>query len=298
MSTILKALRQAEKESADADCGESSQFNSRTAIRFHIHHQQDRRFKKRMAYALFIGLLVLIPIGLYWYFPADVDDTHVTASVDKPPTTGDGVDNMPVYGKNEEGKETSLYTGSFTPSHQVQEKHLSTSSNVKDNQTIEDQAAQIPDAVQLQSAPPAMNTRTGTMVNEPILPDKITPEPLQQKAVSPMEESSIAESITAESLNASQPEMNEPEKRMQNIQNPERPQAENPETDILPLTDQSFKIHAISWVEDRRNRLAVINNSVAKEGDYVQGYRLVEIEEAAVILNRNGRHYRLKFKYR
>jgi hypothetical protein len=67
---------------------------------------------------------------------------------------------------------------------------------------------------------------------------------------------------------------------------------------ILPLENNRLKVQAISWDQSQANRIAVIDNSVLREGDFVQGYRLVRIEKDSVILHYSGSDYRLGFKYR
>jgi len=67
---------------------------------------------------------------------------------------------------------------------------------------------------------------------------------------------------------------------------------------ILPLENNSLTVQAISWDQSQANRIAVIDNSVLREGDFVQGYRLVRIEKDSVILHYSGSDYRLGFRYR
>lgn len=67
----------------------------------------------------------------------------------------------------------------------------------------------------------------------------------------------------------------------------------------IPLmTDRGLKIQAISWDTAPSNRVTVINNSILNEGDIIKGLRIVRIEKDSVILNDNGKDYRLKFGYR
>ncbi|MCG8549988.1 MAG: general secretion pathway protein GspB [Desulfobacterales bacterium] len=68
--------------------------------------------------------------------------------------------------------------------------------------------------------------------------------------------------------------------------------------EISLLKDQSLKIQAISWDQSPTNRITVINNSILNEGDAIQGFRVVRIEKDGVLLNGNGKNYRLKFRYR
>ncbi|WP_320045175.1 general secretion pathway protein GspB [uncultured Desulfobacter sp.] len=75
--------------------------------------------------------------------------------------------------------------------------------------------------------------------------------------------------------------------------------AKSSSTPEVPLLkDKSLKIQAISWDQDPTNRITVINNSILNEGDAIQGFQVLRIEKEAVLLNGNGRNYRLKFRYR
>lgn len=67
---------------------------------------------------------------------------------------------------------------------------------------------------------------------------------------------------------------------------------------ILPLENNRLTVQAISWDQSQASRIAVIDNSVLREGDFVQGYRLVKIEKDSVILHYSGSDYRLGFRYR
>lgn len=68
--------------------------------------------------------------------------------------------------------------------------------------------------------------------------------------------------------------------------------------EIQRLEDTPFRIQAISWSEDANRRIAVIDDRVLSEGDRVQKYRLITIEKDSVILRHKGKNYRLLFTYR
>nr|WP_319394853.1 general secretion pathway protein GspB [uncultured Desulfobacter sp.] len=72
----------------------------------------------------------------------------------------------------------------------------------------------------------------------------------------------------------------------------------SPAPEIPLLKDISLKIQAISWDQDPTNRITVINSSILNEGDAVQGFQVIRIEKDGVLLNGNGKNYRLKFRYR
>lgn len=78
------------------------------------------------------------------------------------------------------------------------------------------------------------------------------------------------------------------------------PAPENTSADknMEEIRDDSFNIQAISWAEIPKNRIAVINNNIVSENDYIQEYRIVTIDKDEVIIEKSGKRFSLKFKYR
>lgn len=63
----------------------------------------------------------------------------------------------------------------------------------------------------------------------------------------------------------------------------------------LPRESVSFSLQAIAYSSDPAKRLAVINGRVMHEGGTVEAYTIDSIDENAIILKRDGKHYRLVF---
>ncbi|MBI9091791.1 MAG: general secretion pathway protein GspB [Desulfobacterium sp.] len=76
----------------------------------------------------------------------------------------------------------------------------------------------------------------------------------------------------------------------------ERVQA--PDKEIRLLGDGILKINAISWSQQADERLAVINSTIVREGQTVEGFRLVRILEDGVIVHRAGQKSRVEFRLR
>ena len=76
-----------------------------------------------------------------------------------------------------------------------------------------------------------------------------------------------------------------------NTERPNRPA-------VMPLDEGILKLQAISWSMDPLDRIAVINNRVMREGESVQGYRVLTIRQDQVILQHSNQNYALGFKYR
>ncbi len=68
--------------------------------------------------------------------------------------------------------------------------------------------------------------------------------------------------------------------------------------EIRLLGDGTLKINAISWSQQADERLAVINSAIVREGQTVEGFRLVRILEDGVIVQRAGQKSRVEFRLR
>ena len=68
--------------------------------------------------------------------------------------------------------------------------------------------------------------------------------------------------------------------------------------EIRQLEGGILKINAISWSQQADERLAVINSAIVREGQTVEGFRLVRIMEDGVIVQRAGQKNRVEFRLR
>lgn len=62
------------------------------------------------------------------------------------------------------------------------------------------------------------------------------------------------------------------------------------------LEGVGFKIQAISWSDIPEQSLAVINSQVLREGDGIDGYQIQRINPDDIILQRDGKAFRLDFR--
>jgi hypothetical protein len=65
--------------------------------------------------------------------------------------------------------------------------------------------------------------------------------------------------------------------------------------DAERLQDGRLKIQAIAWAPDARERMAVINNRILREGESVEGFTILMIGEDQVLLSAEGRRWRVVF---
>ena len=68
------------------------------------------------------------------------------------------------------------------------------------------------------------------------------------------------------------------------------------EVEIPVLKDPEMKLQAITWSKDPQKRIAVINNSILRQGEAVSGYRIDAINQDDVVLNERGRKWKILFR--
>ncbi len=266
MSTILKALKQAEKDCPDQENENSPSFNVRTVL---SPRMQQKRSNFLSSGRVVIPLVVIsVAIIFYIFFPINNNFNPQPAFTGKQSQV---LDTQVVIGKGQEQIVTKSTPQSFDlprtpnervltpePVHQVPVRNV-LSKKVKENPL----------------AP--LDTDFLKKMSKPFIKQKIKdPAPL-----------------TGEAPTSGQSKMKDSVKDEKELL-----KATSPNPIILPLENDSLKVQAISWDQRHANRIAVIDNHVLREGDFVQGYRLVSIEKDSVILHYSGNDYRLGFRYR
>lgn len=61
------------------------------------------------------------------------------------------------------------------------------------------------------------------------------------------------------------------------------------------IEDSKLKLQALAWSDEVTKRMAVINGRIVREGESVDGYRVIEIHEEEVVVNQDGKSWRLEF---
>ena len=64
------------------------------------------------------------------------------------------------------------------------------------------------------------------------------------------------------------------------------------------ITDSKLKLQALAWSDDAVRRMAVINGRIVHEGDSVDGYQVLKIRSEDVIVEADGKSWRLEFGLR
>ena len=67
---------------------------------------------------------------------------------------------------------------------------------------------------------------------------------------------------------------------------------------VKPLEDSKLKLQAISWSENPDNRIAVINGSIMREGELIEGYRIIQIGPDDVVVRAGQNERKLVFGFK
>lgn len=257
MSTILNALKQAEKESPDQEDKNRPSFNVRSTLNSRMQHQKPNTFLSLGRVVILFALVSVLILFSYNFFSNSKNNYHQISSTDK---RSQVLETLPDITKDQKQIfNESVIKPSIPPD--------------TPNETIPKPVTKPFD----QSKPK----------NETVL----KPESVNQiPAAKTISDDNALLTVTEPAVNDSEKEKLIKDKKILTNKSTTKQQ-------ILSLKNHSLKIQAIAWAEEPANRVAVIDNRVLTEGDFVQGYRLVIIEKNSVILHYSGNDYRLKFNY-
>jgi type II secretory pathway component PulC len=74
-----------------------------------------------------------------------------------------------------------------------------------------------------------------------------------------------------------------------------QPAQTRPQKTYRPFEGGKLKLQALAWTDVDARRMAVINGRIVHEGDSVDGYQVLKIRKEDVIVNENGKSWRLAF---
>jgi cytoskeletal protein RodZ len=267
MSTILKALKQAEKDCSDQENEISPSFNVRAVLSPRMQ-QKSSKFSNLSRAVISLAVVSLVAIVSYALFFINKNNQPQTSS---PAELSQVLDTKPVMEKGQK-QIVAPAIKSFDPPRPLNELVLKPEPVSK---------ALSKKGKEKNSAP--LDTdffkKNEKKLFNPSIKQKITPEDPAP--------------LIVEAPTSGQSKMKDSAKDEKEVLN-----AKSLKQIILPLENNRLTVQAISWDQSQANRIAVIDNSVLREGDFVQGYRLVRIEEDSVILHYSGNDYRLGFRYR
>jgi heme/copper-type cytochrome/quinol oxidase subunit 2 len=265
MSTILKALKQAEKNSPS--------FNVRTALNSRMQQRQQATFLS-LGWKVMVVVIVMV-IFSYSFFSINKTSQLQTTSADKQyqvldtrPDTGDGQKPRPSKSAPDPAGVPKLSNEKGLNSETARQVGVGEIFPVK---TIE----KIPLPLDYNPLNRTKKSAPVTTAEAPeTRPDDTSPFSRKEPSLNRLE---MEDPVKDEKKGLHQ---------------------DGPKKEIFPMENDDLRVQAISWAYDPESRIAVINNKVLGEGDSVQGYCLIRIEKDSVILHDSGKNYRLKIKYR
>ena len=151
-----------------------------------------------------------------------------------------------------------------------------------DNEVSRESTDQIPEPPVITLPEPSSQTITQKTVlpiaeQEVIVSSSPITEIQSPETIEPVD----AEEVTAAETKASEPSIFKAE-----------------EVKIPVLKDPEMKLQAITWSKDPQKRIAVINNSILRQGEAVSGYRIDAINQDDVVLNDRGKKWKILFRIR
>ncbi len=293
MSTILNALKQAEKRNPIKGKDTRPSFNIRTRLSFQAKQKKKNLFLKPVPIVSIVLLIIVMSIFANSILPVNKTAKRQVPFADKQPhilsSKPDTVRNkhqIPV----EPVPESSTLPETSNPIHPEPEGNfagLSISQNKPDlkseftnKRPVKDVYFNTTNKKTARSSGTSMSKKTKERA-----PFKTPDKPKKTPGEKP--------SFNTEETSHPSMEIDDPVKNSKKPLTPDTPNRQ-----ITILKNNELKIQAISWAQKPENRIAVIDNRVLRQGDAVQGYRLVEIEKDSVILQDSDKDYRLEFNYR
>ena len=292
MSTILKALKQAEKENPDQEDKNRPSFNVRSTLSSRMQRQKPNTFLSLGRVVILFALVIVLILFSYDFFFNNKSNYKQMFYTDK---RSQVLETQPDFAKDQK---QILTESVITPSEQPKAPIKTIPKPVAksfDRSKPENETVLKPESV---NPIPVAEILSNKGKRQVTIPSDANPlKKTKEKSLS--EPADEPKTITDDNafLTAKEPSVNHSKK--ENLIKDEKILTNKATTKkkILPLKNHSLKIQAISWAEEPDNRIAVIDNRVLTEGDSVQGYRLVIIEKDSVILHYSENDYRLKFNH-
>ncbi len=292
MSTILKALKQAELESPDQEGANPLPYTVRYTLSSQRQHLKPNAYLNLNRVMVLCTTIIVLLIFSYYYFFNKKNTYHQMSHTGE---RSQVLDTLPDTLKDQKQIFTEPVTkpskAPDTSSETIPKLTAKSFDRSKpENETVlkHESANQIPTA-----NPFSDNKKRQVIMTSHTNSSKKKEEESSSKPAGE------AKTISDENVisTVKEPVVNHSKK--ENLITDEKISADKDliKNKILPLKNSSLKIQALSWAEEPASRVAVIDNKILTEGDYVQGYRLVIIEKDSVILHHSNNDYRLNFRH-
>ncbi len=265
MSSILKALKKLEQETLE------KQAEPLPSMGLHIRPERNRREEKarrttnettRWAWILCLGLLFIGTGAFVIFFP------HEPGTV------------TPLPQKTVQAQKPVPFKAAAKPTPDIA---IAIAERPKPSVPANHAEPSQPPAPEPHAAAPPQRPGPTHQGTSPQLPGAVPPS---------------APSAPAPETQNTSPQLSAPEIQDTSPQPPDPETLDAAGTEIPVLEDASLTINAISWSTVPEKRLAVINSTLVRQGQTVGEFRLVEIEEDQVIVQRSQEKWRVMFRLR
>jgi len=266
MSTILKALKKVEPDSINkgSNVGQAQSPQSRERV-------SNGRVRTRWrGFHLFISIIVLLAGVGIWRYLISTDS----------PSEKQPVQTFPIA-KQQSNQEKSMQTEPRVkpqPNEDERQARPSASVNSRKQPNRQERNDESLDADRDDIDKKPLVAADTPKRKPPLKRD--TPQGSTAKSLEP--ENAIKESAAMEKADPIKPNNSSAERWR----------------DAKRLEDDQMVLQAVAWAPQPEKRMGVIDGEVMREGDDANGYTVVKIEKQNIILQRDGKYYRLEFQRR
>ncbi|WP_459917383.1 hypothetical protein [Desulfocicer niacini] len=273
MSSVLNALKKLEKEQPSSDV-EHRQWLKKTTIERSLFDRLRQRLRfHRFSYGIwatvvffFIGGMAII-ISADFFHPISVV-SFSGQDPEKPLPLSE-----PVLNNNQQRgtiPATIIPDQGGVTSSKIVEDHQKTSFESFENQ-ISDSSQSAP-TIPAEAAPLNVVTPASNFIKKQSLKKKTLEE---QAARSPGEPHVLIGKVSSETVST--------------------PSASHEKYTAEVLNDAAMKIQAISWNKTPSSRLAVIGRHVVRQGDRIEQYTVIQINQGNIILGKGVKRWKILF---
>jgi general secretion pathway protein B len=149
-----------------------------------------------------------------------------------------------------------------------------------------------PRAVDSRSVVPAATVQTQQVTAAPLppMPAAVTDKPPVPLGASP----AAPPAVVSEAVQTVTKKGGDPTTKTRGTASVETPRKATAPSDEGPVTMPALKVSGIIWQEVPSERKAVINGTVAREGESVAGVKVLEIYPTHVVVSSRGKSFKLK----
>jgi FtsZ-interacting cell division protein ZipA len=266
MSTILKALKKVESDSINkgSDVGQAQSPQSPKRV------SSERLRPVWRGFHLFIPIIVLLAgIGIWRYL------ISTDSSLEK-----QSVQIFPIA-KQPSNKEQSIQKGAGAKPQPTVDERQARSSAPADSRKQPNRQKRTDES---------LNAASDDLDKKPLVEADMPKRNAPVKRGTPQE-------ITPKRLEPENTVKKSPAGEKAGSPKPDNSTAE-PWRDAKRLEENQMALQAVAWAPQPEKRMVVIDGEVMREGDDVNGYTVVKIQKQNIIVQRDGKYYRLEFQRR